>query len=86
MSDFVHKPGRFTGFANKKEGNPNRPDFTGDGVDPEGKPFKVSIWRKQGGKGEFLSGNIEYKTDVKPVAKEKPFQSDSSMPDDALPF
>ena len=56
------KPGSFSLFKNDKGDNDRRPDYTGDGLDPEGKPIKVSAWIKQGKNGKFMSCNIQYKT------------------------
>ena len=41
-------------FPNDKGGNPKRPDYRGN-CTLNGEPFRISAWRKQGAKGEFLS-------------------------------
>lgn len=56
------RPGSFSLFRNDKEGNDNRPDYTGDGLDPDGKPIKISAWIKEGKNGKFMSCRMEPKT------------------------
>lgn len=63
---FEHRRGSFSLFKNDKGDNENRPDYTGDGLDPEGKPIKVSAWIKQGKNGKFMSCSIQYKTRGEP--------------------
>ncbi len=45
----------------KREGK-NDPDFRGV-INIEGREFRVSLWRRDGQKGEFFSGPIEPKED-----------------------
>lgn len=79
---FEHRPGQFTLFKNDKDGNEKRPDYDGDGLDPFGKPIKVSAWIKEGKKGKFMSCNIQYKT--KGEAPTNPGPQEPS--DDDIPF
>jgi len=75
------KPGSFSLFKNDKGDNEKRPDYTGDGLDPEGKPIKVSAWIKQGKNGKFMSCNIQYKTQGEtPVERNPVADIDSDLP------
>jgi len=81
------KPGSFSLFKNDKGDNEKRPDYTGDGLDPEGKPIKVSAWIKQGSKGKFMSCNLQYKTkgEAPTNAEQRPKGRFDDMEDD-IPF
>ena len=59
---YEHKPGSFTLFKNDKDGNEKRPDYTGEGMDLEGRLIRVSAWIKQGKNGKFMSCNIQKKS------------------------
>ena len=57
MSDYKEKDGDVSLFVNDKEGNENRPDFTGYAwIDGEKK--RVSLWEKNSGKLRY-SGRVE---------------------------
>jgi hypothetical protein len=56
---YEQKPGDFTLFPNDKQGNERRPDYTGKGLALDGTPVRVSAWKKQGQRGEFLSCRFE---------------------------
>ena len=77
------KPGSFSLFKNDKQGNANRPDYTGDGLDLDGKPIRVSAWVKQGKNGKFMSCNIQYKTSG---ARETPNRNTVSEIESEIPF
>ena len=81
---FTHKPGSFSLFKNDKQGNEARTDYTGSGMDLEGKLIYVSAWIKKGEKGSFMSCNFKYQDD-KPKAKKHDSGSPADM-DDVLPF
>jgi len=59
---FEHKPGSFSLFKNDKGDNPNRPDYTGEGMSLDGVPVKVSAWLKEGKNGKFMSCQFQEKT------------------------
>lgn len=58
---YEHKEGKATLFKNDKGDNPNRPDFSGDGM-VNGKIVKISCWVNKNDQGETRLGlNIEEK-------------------------
>jgi hypothetical protein len=83
---YEHKPGTFSLFKNDKGDNPKRPDYTGEGVDIDGKPIKVSAWLKEGKNGKFMSCTLQHKTRGEaPVASAKTARDLSDMDSD-IPF
>ena len=77
------KPGSFSLFKNDKGDNANRPDYTGDGLDLDGKPIRVSAWIKQGKNGKFMSCNIQYKASG---GRETPNRNPVSEIESEIPF
>lgn len=69
---YEQKPGQFVLFKNNKDGNEARPDYTGDGLDLEGKPIRVAAWIKQGKNAKFMACNIQAKDAPKQKAKQAP--------------
>lgn len=58
MGDYKAKPGTGTLFNNEKS-NERQPDMRGKIITPDGKEYKISAWKKEGQKGEFLSLAID---------------------------
>jgi hypothetical protein len=79
---YEHKPGTFSLFKNDKGDNEKRPDYTGEGVDIDGKPIKVSAWLKEGQRGKFMSCKIQHKTKGEPPTNPAPRKFD----DQDIPF
>lgn len=44
-------------FKNNKDGNENRPDYTGD-ITVSGKTYRLSAWIKEGKNGKFMSLSV----------------------------
>ena len=85
MSTYQKKDGDISVFNNHSD-NANAPAFKGNlllgGVD-----YQVSLWRKQGAKGEFLAGSVQ----VRQQSAERPAPAQSfitNQPDHGndLPF
>ena len=50
----------FALFKNDKQGNENRPDYTGNLVLPDGKEMRMAAWIRESKSGlKYLSGRIE---------------------------
>lgn len=58
MSKQYDNEKRLVLFPNDKGGNDKRPDYRGS-LTLNGVEWKLSVWRKSGQKGEFLSGQME---------------------------
>ena len=82
---YEQKPGDFTLFKNDKDGNEKRPDYTGNGLDLEGKKIKVSAWIKKGAKGKFMSCRFQEMTRGE-NAPQKEAQKAPPADDSDLPF
>lgn len=67
---YQRKPGDFSLNKNDKGDNPKRPDYRGEGLDLSGQPIELSVWVKDGPKGEWFSGVIKPRQERK--AKEEP--------------
>ena len=82
------KPGSFSLFKNDKEGNEMRPDYTGNGLDLEGNPVRVSAWIKEGAKGKFMSCKMEVPRSVPEKKQSKPATQGfiAAIDEDDLPF
>ena len=79
------KPGSFTLFKNNKDGNEKRPDYTGDGMDLDGRLVRVSAWIKQGKNAKFMSCNMQLKrTEENRPQEKKDSGSPKDMEDDKL--
>ena len=59
MSTYQKKDGDISVFTNHSD-NANAPAFKGNLL-LNGIEYQVSLWRKQGAKGEFLAGNVQQK-------------------------
>lgn len=81
---FQNKPGQFALFKNDKQGNPNRPDYTGNGLDLDGKPIRVGAWLKDGKNGKFMSCLIE--PDKTKVRTADVLPPPAEELDDSIPF
>ena len=55
---FKHKPGKGSLFYNEKS-NDKQPDVKGTIVLPNGEEYRISGWKKEGGKGEYYSLAID---------------------------
>ena len=71
-------------FKNDKQGNENRPDYTGR-IQIDGKEWRLAAWIKDGNKGKFMSINVSEFQDsngVKSVPKSDPFDApvDADIP------
>ncbi len=83
---YIPKPGSFSLFKNDKKGVETRPDYTGEGLDLEGKPIRISAWLKQSTQGKkFMSCNIQPK-EVRPDRDEKQHEHRYEGNDEDLPF
>jgi len=85
MSTYQKKDGDISVFHNHSD-NANAPAFKGNVV-LQGIEYQVSLWRRQGAKGEFLAGKLQVKVEV--VDRQAPAQSYTSKPEphgDDLPF
>ena len=50
----------FALFKNQKDGNENRPDYTGNLTLPDGKEMRMAAWIRESKSGlKYLSGRIE---------------------------
>ena len=79
---YVQKPGSLSLFKNEKKITENHPDYTGAGLDLQGRPVWVSAWVKRPeGKKPFFSISITLKEDQEPNEAEK-----SLFGNDDLPF
>ena len=84
MADYTPQPGSFSLFKNDKGDNEKRPDYTGEGLDVDGNPIKVSAWLRVSAKGtKFMSCRMEAKTETKAKGKPDTKQVDD---DNDLPF
>jgi hypothetical protein len=52
------KPGDVSIFKNTTD-NPKAPQYTGTCIAPDGTPYRISLWVKEGAKGKFFSGKLE---------------------------
>jgi len=59
MSTYQKKDGDISVFHNQSD-NANAPAWKGNLL-LNGIEYQVSLWRKQGAKGEFLAGNVQQK-------------------------
>jgi hypothetical protein len=85
------REGQANAFRNDKEGNDRRPDFTGNGM-LDGKPVRVSIWKKKKQDKElFLSLTLQ-RPDASRSTPKRPMTdvSSNNTPvsdiDDDIPF
>lgn len=73
-------------FKNDKGENPKRPDYTGT-INIDGKEYGLSMWTKEGKKGEFWAGPVEPKEkafkEAKSAVQASEPQDDLS---DSIPF
>ena len=73
----------FVLFRNDKQGNENRPDYTGKITLEDGKELRLAAWIKEGQKGKFMAGKVsefQQRQDQPGGATEAP------TPDDDIPF
>ena len=56
---YERKHGDIAVFKNDKQGNENRPDYTGNGLDLDGNEIRIALWLKDGRNGKFMAGNIQ---------------------------
>ena len=85
MSTYQKKDGDISVFTNQSD-NANAPSFKGNLL-LGGVEYQVSLWRKQGAKGEFLAGNVQVKQQT--AERPAPAQSFTTKPEDNgsdLPF
>jgi hypothetical protein len=64
MSTYQKKDGDISVFTNHSD-NANAPSWKGNLL-LNGVEYQVSLWRKQGAKGEFLAGNVQVKQQPSP--------------------
>jgi len=85
MSTYQKKDGDISVFTNHSD-NANAPAFKGNLL-LNGIEYQVSLWRKQGAKGEFLAGSVQQKQQS--AERAAPAQSYTSKPEphgNDLPF
>ena len=82
MSKYQKKDGDISVFHNQSD-NANAPAWKGNLL-LGGIEYQVSLWRKQGAKGEFLAGNVQQKQQ----SAERPAQTQSHSREESndLPF
>lgn len=76
----------FSAFANDKNGNEKKPDWTGK-INIAGKEMRVAIWKRKSASGiEYLSGSISEA--VKPVeeTQELAETKEGILDDSQIPF
>ena len=84
MSDF-DDTNRGVLFKNDKEGNENRPCYTGK-INVDGRELRLAAWIKQGQKGKFMSLNVsEFQQQREQTSSQDPFASDG-VDDSSIPF
>ena len=92
MSTYQKKDGDISVFHNQSD-NANAPAWKGNLL-LGGIEYQVSLWRKQGAKGEFLAGNVQVRQQPSPNSAEfyanKPKSESQNQPlqdhGDDLPF
>lgn len=77
---YEHKPGDFALFKNDKGDNEKRPDYRGEGLDPNGKPVEIACWIKQGKKGKFMSCKMTPHRDAPKAKQGTVDEVDTSVP------
>jgi hypothetical protein len=85
MSTYQKKDGDISVFTNHSD-NANAPAWKGNLL-LNGIEYQVSLWRKQGAKGEFLAGNVQVKQQN--AERPSPAQSFTTKPEphgSDLPF
>lgn len=82
------KPGQASLFKNDKGGVDTRPDYTGNGMTPDGREVKLSAWVKRPeGKPPYMSISIQYKEQQQaPAPAAKVEQVKAEVVGDDLPF
>jgi uncharacterized protein (DUF736 family) len=81
MNNYTPKPNTFSLFFNEKGDNPNRPDYKGDVILPDGTKMRMSAWMRESKAGmKYLSGKLEpmqdqrgNAVDLTPQASDLPF-------------
>jgi len=79
------KPGSFSLFKNERKTQDTHADYTGSGVDLNGKEVWVNAWIKEGNGKKFMSCSMKLK-DASPAVKSSPKMADFEMQDDDVPF
>jgi hypothetical protein len=64
MSDFQHKPGRFSLFKNDRREKETQPQYKGDGKMPDGTDVWVSAWLEEGKNGKYFSCSMQLKDEA----------------------
>ena len=82
MSTYQKKDGDISVFHNHSD-NANAPAWKGNLL-LNGVEYQVSLWRKQGAKGEFLAGSVQQKQQT--AERATPAQSYSRNEPNDLPF
>jgi hypothetical protein len=84
---YEHKPGQASLFKNdKRTAENNQPVYRGEGMDLNGKPIRLSLWKKTSSTGiEYLSISIQPKEDA-PVAAAPAPEKVLAIDDDSIPF
>ena len=89
MSTYQKKDGDISVFTNHSD-NANAPAFKGNLL-LGGIEYQVSLWRKQGARGEFLAGSVQQKQQtverqVERAATVQPTNTNQPDYGDDLPF
>jgi hypothetical protein len=85
MSNYQKKDGDISVFTNQNP-TPNSPRWKGNLL-LNGQEYSVSLWVKNGAKGEFLAGSVQVKQQT--AERSSPAQSFTTKPEphgDDLPF
>jgi len=82
--DFEWNDGHGGLFKNDKEGNPARPDYTGDGR-IDGKNWRIAAWLKDGKNGKFMSLNFSEPREKQQAKKPEPAPVVEDF-EDEIPF
>jgi uncharacterized protein (DUF736 family) len=89
MAEQYDDRNRFALFKNNKEGNENRPDYTGTVTLPDGKEMRMAAWIRESKSGlKYLSGTLsETIADKLANAPDEPSGLDNAQVEgDEVPF
>jgi len=73
----------FVLFRNDKQGNENRPDYTGKITLEDGKELRLAAWIKEGQKGKFMAGKV---SEFQQRQEQSGGGAEAPMPEDSIPF
>ena len=80
------KPGSFSLFKNERKSSETHADYTGSGIDLNGKEVWVNAWIKKGNGKTFMSCSMKLKEEDKKASKPVPQKASFELDDEDLPF